>query len=167
MLIVFFILCAIFYVIFMFQFKIVNQTEVLIIERFRKYKRTAGPGLVWVWPFIERIKARVDLKEEILYVKLQDVNTKDNVTIQINTAVAYKITDPLSAVYEIDDIVSHIEYFSKLAVIETVNNTNLDSILNSEDFFADEIRYIINPKINKWGCKITIVFIKDITFQKD
>ena len=78
--------------------KVVNQSEVYIIERLGKYYKTAEAGLTLILPFIDRVSSVVLLKELTMDIPPQGVITKDNVTINIDTVVFYQITDPEKSV---------------------------------------------------------------------
>ena len=84
--------------------KIVPQSEVLIIERFGRYHKTAEAGPNIIIPFIDNVRARVDLREQTMDVQPQSVITRDNVTIRIDTVVFFQITEPRNAIYEIQNL---------------------------------------------------------------
>ena len=84
--------------------RIVNQSEVFIGERLGRYHKTATSGLNLINPFLDKIRAKIDLREQIMDVPPQNVITKDNVTIRIDTVVFYQITEPQRAVYEIQKV---------------------------------------------------------------
>ena len=84
--------------------KIVRQSEVYIIERLGKFHKVADAGLTIIIPFIDHVRSIVSLKQQTLDIAPQEVITKDNVTITINTVVFYKIKDPAKAVYEIQNL---------------------------------------------------------------
>ena len=92
--------------------KIVRQSEVYIIERLGKFHKVADAGLTIIIPFIDHVRSIVSLKQQTLDIAPQQVITKDNVTITINTVVFYRIVDPAKAVYEIQNLKKGIEYLS-------------------------------------------------------
>ena len=148
-------------------FRIVNQSEVLVIERLGKYKKTATAGLNIVLPFIEKVRARVDLREQTMDVQPQSVITKDNVTIKIDTVVFYQITDPKSAVYEIQNLTSSIKYLTQTTMRDVIGKMELDTTLSSRDDINAQLRQILDEATDRWGCKVTRVEIKDIDPPKD
>ena len=133
-------------------FRIVNQSEVLVIERLGKYKKTADAGLNIVWPFIEKVRARVDLREQTMDVQPQSVITKDNVTIKIDTVVFYQITDPKSAVYEIQNLTSSIKYLTQTTMRDVIGKMELDTTLSSRDDINAQLRQILDGATDRWGC---------------
>lgn len=147
--------------------KIVTQSEVLIIERLGKYSRTASAGMNILVPFIERIRARVDLREQTMDVQPQSVITKDNVTIKIDTVVFYQITEAKRAVYEIQNLTSSIRYLTQTTMRDVIGKMELDTTLSSRDSINAQLRQILDEATDKWGCKVTRVEIKDIDPPKD
>ena len=155
------------YFIFTRIFRIVNQSEVLVIETLGKYSRTASAGLNIIIPFFQRVRARVDLREQTMDVQPQSVITKDNVTIKIDTVVFYQITDAKSAVYEIQNLTSSIKYLTQTTMRDVIGKMELDTTLSSRDDINAQLRQILDEATDRWGCKVTRVEIKDIDPPKD
>lgn len=148
-------------------FKIVPQAEVLIIERLGRYHRTAEAGLNVIVPFLDKIRARVDLREQTMDVQPQSVITKDNVTIRIDTVVFYQITEPRSAIYEIQNLQNGIKYLTTTTIRDVVGKMDLDSTFSSREQINTQLRQILDVATDKWGCKVNRVEIKDIDPPKD
>ena len=155
------------YFIFTRIFRVVNQSEVLVIETLGKYSRTASAGLNIIIPFFQRVRARVDLREQTMDVQPQSVITKDNVTIKIDTVVFYQITDAKSAVYEIQNLTASIKYLTQTTMRDVIGKMELDTTLSSRDAINAQLRQILDEATDKWGCKVTRVEIKDIDPPKE
>ena len=97
----------------------------------------------------------------------QNVITKDNVTITIDTVVFYKVTDPAKAVYEIQSLKKGIEYLAITTIRDIVGKMDLDSTFSSRDMINEQLRAILDEATDSWGCKIDRVEIKDITPPAD
>ena len=147
--------------------KVVNQSEVYIIERLGKYYKTADAGLTFILPFIDRVSSVVLLKELTMDVPPQGVITKDNVTITIDTVVFYQITDPEKSVYEIANLKKGIEYLAITTIRDIVGKMDLDETFSSRDSINFQLRSILDEATDKWGCKVNRVEIKDITPPAD
>ena len=113
--------------------KIVRQSEVYIIERLGKFHKVADAGLTIIIPFIDHVRSIVSLKQQTLDIAPQEVITKDNVTITINTVVFYKIKDPAKAVYEIQNLKNGIEYLSVTSIRDIVGKMDLQDITPPPD----------------------------------
>ena len=147
--------------------KVVNQSEVYIIERLGRYYKTAEAGLTLILPFIDRVSSVVLLKELTMDIPPQGVITKDNVTINIDTVVFYQITDPEKSVYEIANLKKGIEYLAITTIRDIVGKMDLDETFGSRDNINFQLRSILDEATDKWGCKINRVEIKDINPPAD
>ena len=166
-LIFFAIIIAIIVVIAFKSIKVVNQSEVYIIERLGKYYKTADAGLTFILPFVDRVSSVVLLKELTMDIPPQGVITKDNVTINIDTVVFYQITDPEKSVYEIANLKKGIEYLAITTIRDIVGKMDLDETFGSRDNINYQLRSILDEATDKWGCKINRVEIKDINPPAD
>ena len=147
--------------------KVVNQSEVYIIERLGKYYKTKEAGPVFLVPFLDRVSSVVLLKELTMDIPPQGVITKDNVTINIDTVVFYQITDPEKSVYEIANLKKGIEYLAITTIRDIVGKMDLDETFSSRDGINQKLRVILDEATDKWGCKIDRVEIKDINPPAD
>ncbi len=147
--------------------KIVRQSEVYIIERLGKFHKIADAGLTIIIPFIDHVRSIVSLKQQTMDVPPQDVITKDNVTITIDTVVFYRILEPAKAVYEIQSLKKGIEYLSITTIRDIVGKMDLDSTFTSRDAINDKLRAILDEATDRWGCKIDRVEIQNITPPPD
>ena len=147
--------------------KIVKQAEVYIIERLGKFYKVADAGLTIIIPFFDRVRSVVSLKQQTMDVPPQDVITKDNVTITIDTVVFYQITDPAKAVYEIQSLKKGIEYLAITTIRDIIGKMNLDETFSSREGINNQLRVVLDDATDRWGCKIERVEIKDITPPAD
>lgn len=161
------ILLVIIIILAIVSIKVVNQSEVYIIERLGKFQKAADAGLTIIVPFIDRVSSVVLLKEQTMDIPPQGVITKDNVTIRIDTVVFYQITDPVKAVYEIQNLKKGIEYLAITTIRDIVGKMDLDETFSSRDSINYQLRSILDEATDKWGCKINRVEIQDINPPED
>ena len=147
--------------------KIVKQAEVYIIERLGKFYKVADAGLTIIIPFFDHVRSVVSLKQQTMDVPPQDVITKDNVTITIDTVVFYQITDPAKAVYEIQSLKKGIEYLAITTIRDIIGKMNLDETFSSREGINNQLRAVLDEATDRWGCKVERVEIKDITPPAD
>ncbi len=147
--------------------KVVSQSEVYVIERLGKFHKIADAGLTLIIPFVDRIRFVVSLKQQTLDVQPQEVITKDNVTIKINTVVFYKVVDPAKAVYEIHSLKKSIEYLAITTTRDIVGKLDLDATFSSRDLINEQLKMVLNDATSQWGCKVERVEIQDITPPED
>ena len=154
-------------IIAVFSIKVVRQAEVYVIERFGKFHKVADAGLNIILPFVDRVRAVVNLKQQTMDVPPQGVITKDNVTITIDTVVFFQIMDPVKSVYEIENLQKGISYLAITTIRDIVGKMDLDSTFSSRDMINIQLREVLDEATDKWGCKVDRVEIKDINPPKD
>ena len=170
-------------------FKIVNQAQVMIIERLGRFNRILHPGLQFIVPFIDTPRGihskksvrtvtgemysvysvldKIDLIESVFDFPRQNVITKDNVTISINALLYFQIIDPKSAVYEIENLPEAIEKLTQTTLRNVIGEMDLDTTFTSRDIINEKLRTILDEATNKWGVKINRVELQDIIPPKE
>ena len=161
------IIFAIILIVAAFSIKVVRQAEVYVIERFGRFHKVAEPGLNIILPFVDRVRAIVNMKQQTMDVPPQGVITKDNVTITIDTVVFFQIIDPVKSVYEIENLQKGIGYLAITTIRDIVGKMDLDNTFSSRDMINVQLREVLDEATDKWGCKVDRVEIKDINPPKD
>lgn len=158
-------------------FKIVSQSETMIVERLGKYQRTITAGINIILPIVERAKdtitrmpngslrmnSRIDLREQVYDFDKQSVITKDNVMTEINALLYFQIVDPMKSVYEIQNLPLAIEKLTQTTLRNVVGEMELDETLTSRDTINTKLRNVLDEATNKWGVKVNRVELQDIT----
>ncbi|MGL4343746.1 MAG: SPFH domain-containing protein [Cellulosilyticaceae bacterium] len=147
--------------------KIIKQSNIGIVMRLGKFHRKAEIGVNFIFPFIERIYTIVDLRECVMDFAPQAVITKDNVTMQIDTVVYYKVTDPVNYIFEIANPLSAIENLTATTLRNIIGELDLDETLTSRDIINTKLRVILDDATDKWGIKVNRVELKNIIPPKD
>ena len=161
--IVIIVLLLIFLVLFVFaNIKIVPQAHVYVMERLGSYYATWTTGLHFKLPFLDRVGAKVTLKEQVVDFKPQPVITKDNVTMQIDTVVFFQITDAKLYAYGVDHPMSAIENLTATTLRNIIGEMELDNTLTSRDVINSRITATLDEATDKWGIKVNRVELKNI-----
>ncbi|HQE22808.1 MAG TPA: SPFH domain-containing protein [Syntrophomonadaceae bacterium] len=147
--------------------KIIKQSTVGIVERLGKYHKTAEQGINVIIPFIDRFRAIIDLREQVVDFPPQPVITKDNVTMMIDTVVYYQVTDPFKVTYEIANAILAIENLTATTLRNIVGDLELDETLTSRDLVNTKLRTILDEATDKWGIKVNRVELKNILPPQD
>ncbi|HWQ74740.1 MAG TPA: SPFH domain-containing protein [Syntrophomonas sp.] len=147
--------------------RIIRQATVGIIERLGKYHKTAEQGINVIIPFIDRFRAIVDMREQVVSFAPQPVITKDNVTMMIDTVVYYQVTDPFRFTYEIANPIMAIDNLSATTLRNIVGDLELDQTLTSRDLVNNKLRAILDEATDKWGIKVNRVELKNILPPQD
>ena len=147
--------------------KIVPQAHAYVIERLGAYHATWSTGLHFKIPFIDRIAKKVSLKEQVIDFPPQQVITKDNVTMQIDTVVYFQITDSKLYAYGVERPISAIENLSATTLRNIIGDMELDHTLTSRDVINSKIRVILDEATDAWGIKVNRVELKNIIPPKE
>lgn len=142
--------------------KIVNTGHVYILERFGQFNKILEPGWHIVIPFVDFVRKKISTKQQILDIQPQTVITKDNVNIQIDNVIFYKVLNAKDAVYNIEDYKSGIVYSTITNMRNIVGNMSLDEVLSGRDTINLELLKIIDEITDAYGIKILSVEIKNI-----
>ncbi len=150
-----------------FCLKIVQQSRVGVVERLGSFHKIAHSGINFIMPFTDTMVSELDMKEQVRDFEPQQVITKDNVKMLINTIVYYQITDPVKVQYEISNVESAIENLTATTLRNVIGEMELDETLNSRDTVNSKLRLILDEATDKWGVKVNRVELKDIAPPED
>ena len=142
--------------------RIVPQTQTYVIERFGKFHKRWEAGIHLKIPFIDRIAAKVSLKEQVLDFPPQPVITKDNVTMQIDSVVFCKVFDPKLYVYGVEDALAGLQNLSATTLRNIIGEIELDQTLTSRDQINQRMEAVLDEATDPWGLKVTRVELKNI-----
>jgi len=171
------------------SFKIVGQAEVMVIERLGRFNRVARSGFNVLLPLIDRPRtidvrifdtdvngvkrvragstARIDLREQVLSFPSQPVITKDNVTIDIDAVIYYRVADPQKATYAVQNLPFALETLTRTTLRNIVGEMELDQTLGSRDTINKRMRDVIEEASIGWGVDVTRVELQAIEPPRD
>lgn len=169
--------------------RIIQQSEVMIIERLGRYHKTLHSGINIIIPIIDQprsilwryaqeipgggvvvrhlTKERIDLRETVYDFPKQNVITRDNVVTEINALLYFQVMDPVRSVYEISNLPQAIEKLTQTSLRNVIGEMDLDQTLTSRDTINSRLREILDEATNKWGVKVNRVELQDITPPRD
>ena len=142
--------------------KIVPQAHAYVIEELGAFKTIWGVGLHVKMPFIDTIARKVDLKEQYCDFPPQPVITQDNVTMQIDSIVFFKISDPKAYAYGVRNPIGAIENLTATTLRNVIGSLTLDETLTSRDNINAKMQDALDIATDPWGIKITRVELKNI-----
>ncbi|MEI4274059.1 SPFH domain-containing protein [Klenkia sp. LSe6-5] len=141
---------------------IVPQAQAKVIERFGRYSRTLSPGLAILVPFADRVRATIDLREQVISFPPQPVITADNLQVGIDTVVYFQVTDPRLAVYGIANYITGMEQLTTTTLRNVVGGLNLEGALTGRDGINSQLRAVLDGTTGPWGLRVARVEIKAI-----
>ena len=154
-------------IVAMSSIKMVSQATVKIIERLGKYHKTAESGLQVIVPFIDKIRATIDLREMLIDVEPQSVITRDNVTMEVDCVVYWQIVDPVKSVYEISNVKLGIQQMTISNLRSVIGELDLDHTLSGRDTINAKLRANLDSATDKWGVKVMRVEVRNIVPPED
>src|SRR6267142_411959 len=178
LLLFFFFVTAVLLVVAAKTIRIVPQATVMLVERLGRFSRVASSGLNILMPFLDKPRAvywtntrgavtSIDLREQYIDLPPQPVITRDNVTIHVDSVVYWQITDPVKAVYEMNDLVGGIVQLTITGMRAVMGDMDLDHTLSQRDQINGKLRLILDEATDKWGVKVTRVDVKNINPPED
>ena len=141
---------------------LIPQAEAAVIERLGRYSRTVSGQLTLLIPFIDRIRARVDLRERVVSFPPQPVITEDNLTLNIDTVVYFQVTVPQAAVYEISNYIVGVEQLTTTTLRNVVGGMTLEQTLTSRDKINGQLRGVLDEATGRWGLRVARVELRSI-----
>ena len=156
------IVAAVIFLLLIANIKIVPQANAFVVERLGTYHTTWNTGLHVKMPIIDKIAKRVSLKENVVDFPPQPVITKDNVTMQIDTVIFYRIVDPKLYAYGVERPMMAIENLTATTLRNIIGDMELDATLTSRDIINSKITNVLDVATDAWGIKINRVELKNI-----
>ncbi len=168
--------------------KIVDQAQVIIVERFGKFHGVLYPGINWIIPIMDQphvmewrssreyldgngrpysrpyMEARtvIDMRETVYDFPRQSVITKDNATIEISAVLYFQITDPVKAAYEVESLPTAIEKLTQTTLRNIFGELDLDQTYTAREKINSKLLITLDNAANKWGVKVNRVELQDI-----
>ena len=146
--------------------KTATEYNRLIIFRFGKYKRTIGPGIVYVIPLMEK-SIQIDIRIKTLDIAKQDIITRDNIPVTADTSVFYKVVNPEYATIKIENYVRAVFNYTQGALRDVVGSMELDEVLTQREKISQEIRKVVDEETREWGIQITQIKIQQIELPEN
>ena len=141
---------------------IIHQAEKGIVERFGRFKETLDPGLRVLVPFADTLRARIDMREQVLDIEPQAVITKDNVGVTVDAVVYFYVTDAKAVKYEVANFYVAVSKLAQTNLRNLVGDMTLDETLASRERINSSLRTTLDEATDKWGVKVTRVEVKEI-----
>jgi regulator of protease activity HflC (stomatin/prohibitin superfamily) len=142
--------------------RVVPQARAYIVERFGSYDRTLAAGFNILLPGVDRVRSRIDLREQVVSFAPQPVITEDNLVVSIDTVIWFQVTDPIAATYEIANYIQAVEQLTMTTLRNIVGGMDLEQTLTSREEINTGLRGVLDEATGKWGIRVNRVEIKGI-----
>ena len=141
--------------------RILKEYERGVIFRLGRLIGAKGPGLILLIPFVDKM-VKTSLRTVVMDVPPQDVITKDNVSVQVNAVIYFRIINPEKAIVEVENYVFATSQLSQTTLRSIVGQVELDDLLGERDKINKQLQDIIDKQSDPWGIKISLVEVKHI-----
>ena len=158
---------AIFLIVTIFKaVRIVPQSEKYVVERFGRLRSVLGPGINFLVPYLDRVAHKVSVLERQLPNARQDAITADNVLLQVETSVFYRVTEPEKTVYRIRDVDAAIATTVAGIVRSEIGKLELDQVQSNRAQLIERVREQVKAMVDDWGVEVTRAEILDVALDE-
>ncbi|MCG9721598.1 slipin family protein [Shewanella sp. Isolate7] len=146
-------------------FKILREYERGVIFMLGRFYRVKGPGLIIVIPLIQQM-VRVDLRTVVMDVPTQDVISRDNVSVQVNAVIYFRVIDAQKAIINVEDYLQATSQLAQTTLRSVLGQHELDEMLANRDMLNTDIQSILDSRTDGWGIKVSNVEIKHVDLNE-
>ena len=153
-------------IILIASIRIIQQYEKGLVFTLGKYSATKEPGLRFIVPLFQRMQ-KVDIRIQTIDIPKQQIMTKDNVPLNVNGVVFFRVVKAEDAIIKIQDYQYSISMFAQTALRDVISGLSLDSVLVERQQIGDEIRKIVDKETEAWGLDVNVIKLQDIEVPDD
>lgn len=146
--------------------RVIDQYEKAIVFTLGRYTSTKEPGLRFVFIIFQRLE-RVDMRVRALDIEKQQVMTKDNVPLDVNGVIFFKVQKPEDAIIKVQHFEYAIAKHAQTALRDVCGSMTMDTVLTERQMVGDEIRKIVDKETDQWGLDVQVIKLQDIEVPDD
>jgi regulator of protease activity HflC (stomatin/prohibitin superfamily) len=147
------------------MFRILREYERGVIFMLGRFYKVKGPGLIIVIPILQQM-VRVDLRTVVMDVPTQDVISRDNVSVQVNAVIYFRVIDPEKAIIQVENYLEATSQLSQTTLRSVLGQHELDDMLAERDQLNADIQTILDRQTDAWGIKVANVEIKHVDLDE-
>jgi len=148
------------------SFKVVRQYDRAVVFRLGKLKCERGPGIFALIPLVDKM-VRVDMRVRELDVPKQTIISKDNVTLEVDAVIYYKVTSAIKAIVEVEDYEAATLLLAQTTLRDILGQNELDTILSDRDDLNRRIKEILDSTTEPWGMRVVMVTMRDVSLPEN
>jgi regulator of protease activity HflC (stomatin/prohibitin superfamily) len=142
--------------------RVLREYERGVVFRLGKLVGSKGPGLIWLFPFIDKM-VKMDLRVVTIDVAKQEIMTRDNVPVTVDAVVYFRVINPTDAVVKVENFWKATSLIAQTTLRSVLGQASLDDLLSQRDSINQKLQEIIDRQTEPWGIKVTAVEIKDVS----
>jgi regulator of protease activity HflC (stomatin/prohibitin superfamily) len=146
--------------------RVVREYERLVVFRLGRLIGERGPGLVLLWPLIDRA-VKVGLRTVTMDVPPQDIITKDNVTVKVNAVIYFRVIDSRQAVVQVENYLYATSQIAQTTLRSILGQAELDELLSEREKQNQALQQVIDRQTEPWGVKVTTVEVKNVDLPQE
>ena len=146
--------------------RIVREYERLVLFRLGRLKGERGPGLVLLWPIIDRA-VKVGLRTVTMDVPPQDIITKDNVTVKVNAVIYFRVANSQEAVVQVENYLYATSQIAQTTLRSILGQAELDELLSEREKLNQALQQVIDRQTEPWGVKVSTVEVKNVDLPQE
>jgi regulator of protease activity HflC (stomatin/prohibitin superfamily) len=143
-----------------------REYERFVVFTLGRFSGIKGPGLVFIVPFLQRT-VRVDLRVRVLAVPVQDVISRDNVSVKVSAVIYYRVSRPDEAIIQVEDFEDATSQLAQTTLRSVLGEHELDAMLADRKQISDNIQSILDEHYLSWGIRVLNVEIKNIDLNEN
>jgi regulator of protease activity HflC (stomatin/prohibitin superfamily) len=147
------------------MFRVLREYERGVIFTLGRFYKVKGPGLIIIIPVLQQM-VRVDLRTLVMDVPTQDVISRDNVSVQVNAVIYFRVVDPERAIIQVENYLEATSQLSQTTLRSVLGQHELDDMLAERDRLNDDIQAILDKQTEAWGVKVANVEIKHVDLNE-
>ena len=152
-------------IIVLLGFKVLPEYERAVIFRWGRLARGivggTGPGIIIILPLIDKM-IRVSMRTVTMDVPPQDIITKDNVTVQVNAVIYFRVVEPERAIVQVEDYLYATSMMAQTTLRSVLGQSHLDDLLSKRDEINADLQRVIDQQTEPWGIKVSAVEVKNV-----
>ena len=145
--------------------KIVREYERVVIFRLGRFSGVKGPGIFFIIPIIDRV-ILLDLRVFTIDVAKQVVITKDNVSVEVDAVIYYRVTEPEKAVIQVENYKLATSLLAQTTLRDVLGQIELDDLLSKRDELNKKLQEILDRHTDPWGIKVAAVTLRDVSLPE-
>jgi regulator of protease activity HflC (stomatin/prohibitin superfamily) len=153
-------------VILLNAIRVVREYERLVVFRVGRLIGTRGPGLVLLWPIIDRA-VKVGLRTVTMDVPPQDIITRDNVTVKVNAVIYFRVIDASQAIVQVENFLYATSQISQTTLRSILGQQELDELLSEREKLNQALQQVIDRQTEPWGVKVSTVEVKNVDLPQE
>jgi len=146
--------------------RVVREYERLVVFRLGRLVGERGPGLVLLWPLIDR-SVKVGLRTVTMDVPPQDIITKDNVSVKVNAVIYFNVMSASAAVNKVENYLYATSQLAQTTLRSILGQQELDELLSEREKFNQALQQVIDRQTENWGVKVTMVEVKNVDLPQE